>query len=224
MAFRYSAPQIKTNSPKNIAPLTRFIVPTMRKGDSSKNGGSVLHRQAQRGKLVVPLATATSRDSTKTSKPKYQRNMAAEVPLKKPRRPLVPPLSDPAAGKTTLSPRRTHDAPRQAGRTARTLPASAQPTAWKTAHPLAQRQIPRKRRRQSEHPSHCRTHSCFNGVPPRTAERRSLSCKQRKSKRPPAREVKFRSQRQSTKCPAQASKQKRCVIVTGLSPFGSYIG
>lgn len=83
MAFRYSAPQIKTNSPKNIAPLTRFIVPTMRKGDSSKNRDSVLHRQAQRGKLVVPLATATSRDSTKTSKPKYQRNMAAEVPLKK---------------------------------------------------------------------------------------------------------------------------------------------
>ncbi len=55
----------------------------MRKGDSSKNRGSVLHRQVQRGKLVVPLATATSRDSTKTSKPKYQRNMAAEVPLKK---------------------------------------------------------------------------------------------------------------------------------------------
>lgn len=73
----------QTNSPKNIAPLTRFIVPTMRKGDSSKNRGSVLHRQVQRGKLVVPLATATSRDSTKTSKPKYQRNMAAEVPLKK---------------------------------------------------------------------------------------------------------------------------------------------
>ena len=142
MAFRYSAPQIKTNSPKNIAPLTRFIVPTMRKGDSSKNRGSVLHRQAQRGKLVVPLATATSRDSTKTSKPKYQRNMAAEVPLKKTRRPLVPPLSDPAAGKTTPTPRRTHDAPCQAGRTAHTLPASAQPTAWKTAHPLAQRQIP----------------------------------------------------------------------------------
>ena len=69
MAFRYSVPQIKTNSPKNIAPLTRFIVPTMRKGDSSKNRGSVLHRQVQRGKLVVPLATATSRDSTKTSKP-----------------------------------------------------------------------------------------------------------------------------------------------------------
>lgn len=55
----------------------------MRKGDSSKNRGSVLHRQAQRGKLVVPLATAMSRDSTKTSKPKYQRNMVAEVPLKK---------------------------------------------------------------------------------------------------------------------------------------------
>lgn len=55
----------------------------MRKGDSSKNGGSVLHRQVQRGKLVVPLATATSRDSTKTSKLKYQRNMVAEVPLKK---------------------------------------------------------------------------------------------------------------------------------------------
>ena len=165
MAFRYSAPQIKTNSPKNIAPLTRFIVPTMRKGDSSKNGGSVLHRQTQRGKLVVPLATATSRDSTKTSKPKYQRNMAAEVPLKKTRRPLVPPLSDPAAGKTTPTPRRTHDAPRQAGRTARTLPASAQPTAWKTAHPLAQRQIPRKRRRQSEHPSHCRTHRLLQRRP-----------------------------------------------------------
>ena len=87
----------------------------MRKGDSSKNRGSVLHRQAQRGKLVVPLATAMSRDSTKTSKPKYQRNMVAEVPLKKTRRPLVPPLSDPATDKTTLTPRRTHDAPRQAG-------------------------------------------------------------------------------------------------------------
>lgn len=141
MAFRYSAPQIKTNSPKNIAPLTRFIVPTMRKGDSSKNGGSVLHRQAQRGKLVVPLATATSRDSTKTSKLKYQRNMVAEVPLKKTRRPLVPPLSDPAAGKTTLTPRRTHDAPRQAEQHA---PCQHQPSPQlgKLLHPLAQRQIP----------------------------------------------------------------------------------